>query len=114
MEKGRVSHKWGHKWSHEYQQNVLHNTKIPKSPYPYNITLFKGETHGLFSVKMVEFIMESFHGRNFFEWCFDTAHASEHYWNTLNYNPQLSAPGRYIGKLKSFIKLVNKIKYFFK
>lgn len=67
------------------------------------IDWLKGETHGLFSVKMTEFIVESFHGRSFFKWCSDTGHASEHFWNTLNYNPHLLTPGAYIGALLSFV-----------
>ena len=106
----RVSYKWGHTWSERYQQTVLFNTRTPKPPYPHaKLKFFKGETHGLFSAKMTEFLLESFHGRMFFEWCMDTGHASEHYWNTLNYNPHLHAPGGYTGGLAKLLNSLNRV-----
>ena len=63
------------------------------------ITLLQGELHGLFSRKMVEYIVENDIAKKYLEWCWDTGHPSEHYWNTLNYNKHVEAPGGYIGTL---------------
>jgi len=41
--------------------------------------------------------VESEHGRKYLDWCRDTGHPSEHYYNTLNYNVHLNAPGGYVG-----------------
>ena len=46
---------------------------------------------------MVEYIVESDIAKKYLEWCWDTGHPSEHYWNTLNYNTHVAAPGGYIG-----------------
>ena len=98
MEHDRVKYIWSHRWSKTYQQTILYNTGKLKEPYKYsNLTFFKGETHGFFSSEMTEYLVESKHGMSFLEWCKDTGHASEHYWNTLNYNALLNAPGGYTG-----------------
>lgn len=98
MEYDRVKYIWSHRWSKTYQQTILYNTGKLKEPYKYsNLTFFKGETHGFFSSEMTEYLVESKHGINFLEWCKDTGHASEHYWNTLNYNAHLNTPGGYTG-----------------
>ena len=60
--------------------------------------LLQGELHGLFSRKMVEYIVENDVAKKYLEWCWDTGHPSEHYWNTLNYNKHLQVPGGYTGK----------------
>ncbi|ESO12380.1 hypothetical protein HELRODRAFT_141556, partial [Helobdella robusta] len=97
--KSRVNYVWKHRWSKTYQQTVLYKTQQKKKPYEFlNLTFYKGETHGLFASKMTEFIIESKEGKTFFDWCKDTGHASEHYWNTLNYNKLFRAPGGYEAK----------------
>ncbi len=63
------------------------------------MTVLKGELHGLFSRRFVEFIVESDAARRYLRWCWDTGHPSEHYWNTLNYNVHLQAPGGYRGEI---------------
>ncbi len=69
-----------------------------KEPPPFDLVVLKGELHGLFSQHFVEFVVESEEAKTFLEWCWDTGHASEHYWNTLNYNVQLKPPGGYYGE----------------
>ena len=58
MEMDRVDYKWGHRWSRTYQQTIFYNKYEPKTPPPYNLTFFKGELHGFFTRKMVEYIVE--------------------------------------------------------
>ena len=36
--------------------------------------------------------------KQYLDWCWDSGHPSEHYWNVLNYNQHLNAPGSYIGQ----------------
>lgn len=100
MDMERVKYRWTHRWSKTYQQTIFYNTFETKKPYPLNITFFKGELHAFFSRRMTEYIVESKNGRRYLEWCWDTGHPSEHYWNTLNYNPRLKAPGGYEGPLE--------------
>ncbi|KAK2159865.1 hypothetical protein LSH36_144g00002 [Paralvinella palmiformis] len=100
MDKDRVNYHWTHRWSKRYQQTIFYNTYLRKGPPPFNLTFFKGELHGLFSRKMVEYIVESDIAKKYLEWCWDTGHPSEHYWNTLNYNTHVAAPGGYIGSLE--------------
>lgn len=97
MDMERVLYKWDHRWSKTYQQTIFYNTYQPKSPPPYNLTFYKGELHGLFSWRMVEYIVKSKVAHDYLQWCWDSGHPSEHYWNVLNYNRHLKAPGGYIG-----------------
>lgn len=98
MDMERVEFRWTHRWSKTYQQTIFYNTYQPKTPYPVALKFFKGELHALFSRRFTEFLLESEHGRKYLEWCWDTGHPSEHYWNTLNYNQHLDAPGGYTGR----------------
>ena len=98
MDLERVNYIWTHRWSKTYQQTIFYNTFVLREPPPYNLTFYKGEIHGLFSPRFVEFIIESDVGQKFLEWCVLSGHSSEHYWNTLNYNLHLKAPGGYFGK----------------
>lgn len=59
--------------------------------------LVSGELHGLFSQRMVNYIVKSDVAKTYLTWCWDSGHPSEHYWNTLNYNVKLQAPGGYVG-----------------
>ena len=86
MEMDRVKYTWAHRWSKTYQQTIFYNTYTPKAPPPYNLTFYKGELHGLFSRRFVEFLVESEVAKDYLDWCWDSGHPSEHYWNVLNYN----------------------------
>ena len=97
MEMARVDHHWTHRWSKTYQQTIFYDTFQPKPPFHVNVTFFKGELHGLFAHKMVEYIVEEPVARDYLQWCWDSGHPSEHYWNVLNYNKHLRAPGGYEG-----------------
>lgn len=99
VEMARVHYHWTHRWSKTYQQTIFYNTFVHKDPPPFNLTFFKGELHGLFSRRMVEYIVDNDIAKKYLEWCWDTGHPSEHYWNTLNYNKHVQAPGGYIGPL---------------
>ena len=101
----RVNYIWTHRWSKTYQQTIFYNTFQRKEPYKFApLTFFKGELHALFSNKMTEYIIESEQGQRYLEWCWDTGHPSEHYWNTLNYNKHLNAPGGYEGSFVAHSK----------
>ena len=60
---------------------------------------------------MVEYIVESDTAKEYLNWCWDTGHPSEHYWNVLNYNRDLNAPGGYQGYYSDYyvLALVNTI-----
>lgn len=97
MEAERIDFYWTHRWSKTYQQTIFYNTMRPRESLPYNLTYFKGELHGMFSRRMVEYMVENSVAQEYFEWCRYSGHPSEHYWNTLNYNRHLAAPGGYEG-----------------
>ena len=94
----RVNFKWTHKYSPKYRSTALVNSWALKEPNPWNLTFYKGELHGLFSRKMVEFIIENKLALDYLDWCWDTGHPTEHLWNTLNYNQHVKAPGGYQGR----------------
>lgn len=98
MDMERVNYRWTHRWSKTYQQTIFYNTFQPKPAFEFNVTFFKGELHGLFSRRMVEYLVEDKVAQSYLTWCWDSGHPSEHYWNTLNYNVFLNAPGGYIGQ----------------
>lgn len=93
----RVNHVWGHRWSITYQQMIFYDTMAPKKRFYKNITFYKGEMHGLFSHNFIEYVVESKLSLDYLEWCKNTGHPSEHYYNVLNYNRHLKAPGGYYG-----------------
>ena len=97
MDMDRVLYRWTHRWSKTYQQTIFYNTFQPKRPFSINVTFFKGEIHGLFSSRMTEYLVENEVSKQYLEWCWDSGHPSEHYWNTLNYNAFLGVPGGYTG-----------------
>ena len=97
MNKDRIDHIWTHRWSYRYQQTIFFDTYQPKEPNRWNLTFFKGELHALFSERMVEYLVESEIAKGYLQWCWNTGHPSEHYWNTLNYNKHAKAPGGYEG-----------------
>ncbi|CAD5118880.1 DgyrCDS7553 [Dimorphilus gyrociliatus] len=99
MEMDRVIHKWGHRWSITYQQMIFYDTFEQKTQFYENVTFYKGEMHGLFSHNFVKYVVESKIGIDYLNWCKDTGHPSEHYYNVLNYNKYLNAPGGYYGML---------------
>ena len=106
----RVNYHWTHRWSKTYQQTIFYNTFTPKAPFHVNLTFFKGEIHALFSRRMVEYLVENDTARSYLEWCCDSGHPSEHYWNTLNYNERLAVPGGYQGMhASSFISIFFKL-----
>ena len=74
---------------------MFYSSTKPKPPD--GLTLYKGEIHGLFSHNFVEYIVNDPVSKTLLEWVSDTSHASEHYWNTLNYNQHLRVPGGFLG-----------------
>ena len=63
-----------------------------------HVTFISGEVHGLFSHNMVLYIVSDPVAQRYLQWCHESGHPSEHYWNVLNYNQKLNAPGSYIGE----------------
>ncbi|KAL8573981.1 hypothetical protein ACOMHN_029428 [Nucella lapillus] len=66
-------------------------------PAPHNITLYKGAVHIVASRGFVDFVLHDPRAQDFLQWCKQTRHADEHFFNSLNRNPHLQAPGRYLG-----------------
>ncbi|XP_067667948.1 N-acetyllactosaminide beta-1,6-N-acetylglucosaminyl-transferase-like [Haliotis asinina] len=80
--------------THKYIENgVLKKTHIPKEPFKYNITFYKGSMYGMFSRGFVDFVMTSQIATDFVLWLNDTFAPEEMIWGTLNALP--NAPGGY-------------------
>ena len=101
----RVYFKWTHRYNPRYEKTAVINAWDLKEANPWNLTYYKGELHGLFSRRMAEYIIESDVALGYLDWCWNTGHPTEHYWNTLNYNPHLKAPGGYEGRVALTVSL---------
>ncbi|OAF69164.1 hypothetical protein A3Q56_03113 [Intoshia linei] len=97
FEMDRIKYEWNHEWSEKYQQLVLVKSKLIKEKMNLNITFYKGDVHGIFTYKMVEFIVHDKKSKDYLKYIWNTGHASEHYWNVLNYNQYFNVPGGYMG-----------------
>lgn len=71
-----------------------------KGPAPFNITLMKGPVHIAASRDFVEFIFSDNKTQIFLEWLKDTWVPDETFYASVNYNPQLGAPGGFNGTLR--------------
>ena len=80
-----------------FQDNVWTTDKL-KTPFQHNMTMVKGSVHVLLSKAFVDFVVQNPLAREFRTWCRDTAHGSEHFYNSLQYSPQLDVPGSYTSK----------------
>ncbi|XP_076456660.1 beta-1,3-galactosyl-O-glycosyl-glycoprotein beta-1,6-N-acetylglucosaminyltransferase 3-like [Babylonia areolata] len=70
-------------------------------PAPHNITLFKGHVHIVASRAFVDYVLHAPPAQDFLRWCQKTRHPDEHFFNSLNHNPHLMAPGRRPGNYVS-------------
>ncbi|CAH1775434.1 unnamed protein product [Owenia fusiformis] len=85
-----------YRWNFLWDEN-RHMQPIPKQPPPHNLVMHKGTVYGVFSRRFVEFLMEDEVAQDFLDWCKTTANPDEHFFNTLNHNPHINAPGQFEG-----------------
>lgn len=93
------------RYSHRYKivDGKLIKTKVMKVPYKFNnqsVNIVKGSAIGGFSRSFVQFVLKSEVSRTLLEWMEDIHSPDEYFWATLNFNPQLLAPGHYKGNIK--------------
>ena len=90
-------------WENRYKKVYFgkeHEIGLPHVAPPYNMTIYKGSCYGVFSWKFVEYMLEDRRAREYLTWCKKILIPDEMFWNSLNFNPQLNAPGGYIGMLQ--------------
>ena len=66
-------------------------------PIPGNLRLAKGPVAIAAVRGFVDFIIHEKISQDFLKWISETRHPDESYFNTLNFNPQLGAPGAFTG-----------------
>ncbi|XP_076451294.1 beta-1,3-galactosyl-O-glycosyl-glycoprotein beta-1,6-N-acetylglucosaminyltransferase 3-like [Babylonia areolata] len=63
-------------------------------PAPHNITVHKGPVHIVASRAFVDYVLHAPPAQEYLRWCQKTRFPEEHFFNSLNHNPHLGAPGR--------------------
>ena len=81
----------------KFKHKGLRRTFTVKDGFKYDITMVKGSVHIIVSRKFAEFATSNKMAVAFYRWIEDTGHASETFFNSLQYSPQLGVPGAYTG-----------------
>jgi len=58
-----------------------------------------GSTHMAVTRQFVEFAVRDARAHDLLEWMRDIKMPDEHFFQTLNHNPQMGVPGSYLGQL---------------
>ena len=79
---------------------VVNNTLVGRYevPPPHNVSLAKGLISIAATWDFVNFTIHSIIGKQFLEWVSPTICPEETFFATLNFNPQIGAPGAFTGK----------------
>jgi len=80
-----------HRWSENGQRLDL------KEPVPHNFDVTKGSTHMAVTREFVEFAVNDSRAKDLLRWMQDIKIPDEHFFQTLNHNPQMDIPGSYLG-----------------
>ncbi|ELU17616.1 hypothetical protein CAPTEDRAFT_178864 [Capitella teleta] len=97
------------RWTYKHI-NGKGKTSIPKSPPPHNITIHKGDAHVTLSRAFVEYVLNDPVALDFREWVKDAFCPEEIFFSSLQYNPQLEAPGALSVTTKYFYKVLSRHK----
>ena len=79
-----------------YNQNYV--TTIKKSPIPEEFLIGKGSTHIAATRAFIDYVLHNKTAQDILQWMKDIRAPDEHYFATLNHNPQKGVPGSYTGK----------------
>ena len=95
---------------HHERWKYVHNpvdykTKVRKTPPPHNITIHKGDVHAVLSREFVKYATTNKMALDFMDWLKDAFCPEELFYSSLQYNPQLKAPGAYKGIVQLFLKM---------
>ena len=81
----------------EYRWDGLKITSDRKSPPPHGYAITKGSAHVAATREFVRHALTDRRARDLLDWMSDIKVPDEHFFQTLNHNPQLSAPGAFRG-----------------
>ena len=83
----------------EYEWKNLQITARRKSAPPHGYVIAKGSTHMAATCAFVEHALTDRRAQDLLRWMSDIKIPDEHFFQTLNHNPQNSAPGAFAGML---------------
>jgi len=69
----------------------------PKEPVPHGFDVAKGMTHMAVTRAFVEFAVNDRRAQDLLYWMRDIKVPDEHFFQTLNHNPQMNIPGSFKG-----------------
>ena len=79
------------------------NTSVPKEAAPHGFDIAKGSTHMAVTREFVEFAVNDSRAQDLLDWMKDIKVPDEHFFQTLNHNPQMNIPGAYLGQFSNCI-----------
>ena len=65
---------------------------------PHGFNIAKGSTHMAVTREFVEFAVHDPRAQDLLHWMSDIKVPDEHFFQTLNHNPQMNIPGSYLGQ----------------
>lgn len=84
-------------WTDYSWRNEKWRTNRRKSPPPHNFLLVKGSSHIVANRKFAEYAINDQRANDLLKWMRDIRVPDEHFFQTLNHNPQHDVPGSYKG-----------------
>ena len=91
--------KWEARYLYKWRHGLV-TTMDDYTPPPFNLTMYKGAVHGVFTRRFVEYLLESKVAQTFLKWLKHTKIPDEFFWSTLNLDPKANAPGGYNGEFQ--------------
>jgi len=77
---------------------IEHEQRGPrKEPAPHGFDIAKGSTHVAVTREFVEFTVNDSRAQDLLDWMKDIKVPDEHFFQTLNHNPQMNIPGAFKG-----------------
>ena len=75
--------------------------EAPKDPAPHGFDVAKGSTHMAVTREFLEFALSDSRAQDLLYWMRDIRVPDEHFFQTLNHNPQMDIPGSFLGQFSS-------------
>jgi len=72
-----------------------------KKPAPHSFDIAKGSTHMAVTREFVKFTVNDSRAQDLLDWMKDIKVPDEHFFQTLNHNPQMDIPGAFLGQFSN-------------
>jgi len=72
-----------------------------KEPIPHGFNVIKGSTHMAVTREFVKFAVSDPRAQDLLYWMRNIKVSDEHFFQTLNHNPQMKIPGSFLGQSAS-------------